>query len=172
MYHGLPATAGFSHSIPKLARQAAAPLPARRLLNNPSVKIWQHPMKKLQFLVGQRGRRETMLIGGAWDPVDGADPAHSPGTLKATAIRTFLAATGVDLSTALHWCDCIAQLMSTVCFHVLGHIAMIDSRSGVCHLIHQALEEPLSVRVTQECMDSPIKCNYSPVHRAPMCGAA
>ena len=76
---------------------------ARRLLNNPSVKMWQHPLKKLQFLVGQKGRREVMLIGGAWDPVDGPDPAHSPGTLKATAIRTFMAATGVDLSPAVHW---------------------------------------------------------------------
>ena len=98
---------------------------ALRLLNNPSVKIWQHPMKKLQFLVGQRGRRERMLIGGVWDPVDGADPAHSPGTLKATAIRTFLAATGVDLSPAVHWCGRTAQLVSASRPHLLGADAIL-----------------------------------------------
>jgi hypothetical protein len=125
------------------------PVSARRLLNNPSVKIWQHPMKKLQFLVGQRGRRETMLIGGAWDPVDGADPAHSPATLKATAIRTFLAATGVDLSPAAHWCGCVAQLMPALRLHVLGHTAVMPPWSGVCHFLYQALGKPLSAVVMQ-----------------------
>ena len=155
MYHGLPVDGRFSHWISKLLPQAAAPVSACRLLNNQSVKIWQHPMKKLQFLVGQRGRRETMLIGGAWDPVDGADPAHSPGTLRATAIRTFLAATGVDLSPAVHWCACIAQLMPALRLHVLGHTAVTPPRSDVCHLLYQALEEPYRARITQARTDSP-----------------
>ena len=149
VYLALPVNGRVSHWISKIARQAAVPVSARRLLNNPSVKIWQHPMKKLQFLVGQRGRRETMLIGGAWDPVDGADPAHSPGTLKATAIRTFLAATGVDLSPVAHWCGCVAQLMPALRLHVLGHTAVMPPWSGMCHLLYQALEEPLSAMVMQ-----------------------
>ena len=74
-----------------------------RLLHNSSVKVFQHPLKKLQFLTGRKGRSELTLIGGAWDPVDGANPAHSPSTLIATASRAFKAATGVDLSTAVHW---------------------------------------------------------------------
>ena len=74
-----------------------------RLLHNSSVKVFQHPLKKLQFLTGRKGRSELALIGGAWDPVDGPDPAHSPSTLIATATRAFKAATGVDLSAAVHW---------------------------------------------------------------------
>ena len=46
-----------------------------------------------------------MLIGGAWDPTDGADPEDSPHSLIATAIRTFKAATGIDLSACLYWWD-------------------------------------------------------------------
>ena len=161
----------FSLRISTPAPQAAAPVSARRLLNNPSVKMWQHPMKKLQFLVGQRGRREAMLIGGAWDPVDGADPAHSPETLKATAIRTFLAATGVDLSSAVHWCGCHAQLMSACRLHVLGHTAVISPQSGACHLICQALVEPLSAMVMQACIRPPHQAQCSPVHRVLMCNA-
>ena len=65
--------------------------------------MFQHPLKKLQFLVGLRGRSELALIGGAWEPVDGADPGSLPHTLVATAARTFKAATGVDLSACAHW---------------------------------------------------------------------
>ena len=65
--------------------------------------MFQHPVKKMQFLMGRKGRSEPMLIGGAWDPMDGADPASSPSALIATAIRAFKAATAVDLSTAVHW---------------------------------------------------------------------
>ncbi len=74
-----------------------------RLLHSSSVKMFQHPLKKLQFLTGRKGRNELMLIGGAWDPMDGADPSNSPHTLIATATRAFKAATGVDLSAAVNW---------------------------------------------------------------------
>ena len=79
------------------------PFMACRLLHNSSVKVFQHPLKKLHFLTGRKGRSELALIGGAWDPVDGPDPAHSPSTLIATATRAFKAATGVNLSAAVHW---------------------------------------------------------------------
>ena len=37
-----------------------------------------HPTRVIQFLVGVRGKNETMAIGGPWSPsLDGADPEVS-----------------------------------------------------------------------------------------------
>ena len=74
-----------------------------RVLHSPNVRVWQHPAAKLSFLVGRRGRNELATIGGAWDPADGAHPGSSRSALIATAVRTFRAATGIDLSRCTHW---------------------------------------------------------------------
>jgi hypothetical protein len=74
-----------------------------RVLHSANVRVWQHPAAKLSFLVGRRGRNELAAIGGAWDPADGAHPATSGSALIATAVRTFRAATGVDLSCCAQW---------------------------------------------------------------------
>jgi hypothetical protein len=47
-----------------------------------------HPTRALKFLVGLKGKSETMAIGGPWSPsLDGADPANDPSVLIKTAIR-------------------------------------------------------------------------------------
>lgn len=63
-----------------------------------------HPSRALKFLVGVKGRTETMAVGGPWSPsLDGADPANDPSVLIKTAIRTCGAMTGVDLSGCTQW---------------------------------------------------------------------
>jgi hypothetical protein len=58
----------------------------------------QHPSKKLQFLVGLKGKADLQALGGAWDPSDGGHPEQDPAALVRTATRTFKEATGLDLS--------------------------------------------------------------------------
>ena len=63
-----------------------------------------HPTRVIQFLVGVRGKNETMAIGGPWSPsLDGADPEGDPSVLVRTAIRACRALTGVDLSGCTQW---------------------------------------------------------------------
>jgi len=62
----------------------------------------QHPLDKLQFLLGMQGS-ELCAIGGSWEPVDGIHPSASPQALVATAVRTFKDATGLDLSACSQW---------------------------------------------------------------------
>lgn len=76
------------------------------VLHNANLRVYQHPAKKIHFLVGRRGKGDLLAIGGRWEPVDGGHPARDPSSLVATAIRTFRAATGVDLSRCSHWWDC------------------------------------------------------------------
>uniref|UniRef100_A0A182JLW2 Uncharacterized protein n=1 Tax=Anopheles atroparvus TaxID=41427 RepID=A0A182JLW2_ANOAO len=63
-----------------------------------------HPTRLISFLVGMRGKNETMAIGGPWSPsLDGADPQSDPTVLIRTAVRTCRALTGIDLSSCSQW---------------------------------------------------------------------
>lgn len=63
-----------------------------------------HPTRLINFLVGLRGKNETMAIGGPWSPsLDGHNPASDPTVLIKTATRTCKALTGVDLSNCSRW---------------------------------------------------------------------
>lgn len=63
-----------------------------------------HPARLVRFLVGHRGKNETMAIGGPWSPsLDGADPDKDPQVLIRTAIRTCKALTGIDLAPCARW---------------------------------------------------------------------
>ncbi|KAL3177290.1 hypothetical protein MRX96_009973 [Rhipicephalus microplus] len=58
-----------------------------------------HPARVLSFLVGLKGKSETVAIGGPWSPsLDGPNPDSDPQTLIRTAVRTCRALTGIDLS--------------------------------------------------------------------------
>ncbi|GIY44712.1 hypothetical protein CEXT_495602 [Caerostris extrusa] len=62
-----------------------------------------HPARLISFLVGLKGKNETVAIGGPWSPsLDGPDP-KDPSTLVKTAIRTCKALTGIDLSKCSQW---------------------------------------------------------------------
>ena len=73
------------------------------VLNNTDPKLFQHPLGKLQFLVGRKGKNEVGLLGGTWDPQDGGHPQQDPAVLIATAKRCFKETTGVDLSRCSRW---------------------------------------------------------------------
>lgn len=63
-----------------------------------------HPTRLINFLVGLRGKNETMAIGGPWSPsLDGENPDKDPSVLIRTAIRTCKALTGIDLSNCTKW---------------------------------------------------------------------
>merc|ERR1712223_1399902 len=63
-----------------------------------------HPTRAIQFLVGVRGKNETMAIGGPWSPtLDGPNPGSDPSVLVRTAIRTCKALAGIDLSNCTKW---------------------------------------------------------------------
>jgi len=63
-----------------------------------------HPARLIRFLVGIRGKNETMAIGGPWSPsLDGSHPQSDPQVLIRTAIRTCKALTGIDLSSCTQW---------------------------------------------------------------------
>lgn len=63
-----------------------------------------HPSRAIKFLVGLKGKSETMAIGGPWSPsLDGEDPVNDPSVLIKTAIRTCAAMTGIDLSGCTQW---------------------------------------------------------------------
>lgn len=63
-----------------------------------------HPTRLIHFLVGQKGKNETMAIGGPWSPaLDGVNPEEDPKVLIKTAIRTTQALTGIDLSACTQW---------------------------------------------------------------------
>ena len=64
---------------------------------------YQQPSKRLQFVVGRKGKHELMAIGGRWDSCDGDHPERSPQALLKTAVRTFKEASGVDLSSCKTW---------------------------------------------------------------------
>jgi hypothetical protein len=63
-----------------------------------------HPARLINFLVGTRGKNETMAIGGPWSPsLDGENPKTNPNVLIKTAIRNCKALTGIDLSDCTRW---------------------------------------------------------------------
>lgn len=63
-----------------------------------------HPTRLINFLVGLRGKNETMAIGGPWSPsLDGSNPESDPSVLIKTAIRTCKSHTGIDLSNCTQW---------------------------------------------------------------------
>ncbi|XP_053682207.1 cell division cycle and apoptosis regulator protein 1-like [Sabethes cyaneus] len=63
-----------------------------------------HPTRLINFLVGIRGKNETMAIGGPWSPsLDGENPHSDPNVLIKTAIRTCKLLTGIDLSNCSRW---------------------------------------------------------------------
>ncbi|XP_056647234.1 cell division cycle and apoptosis regulator protein 1-like [Diorhabda sublineata] len=67
-------------------------------------KDYVHPTRLINFLVGLRGKNETMAIGGAWSPsLDGENPEKDPSVLIRTAIRTCKSLIGIDLSNCTQW---------------------------------------------------------------------
>lgn len=63
-----------------------------------------HPTRLINFLVGIRGKNESMAIGGPWSPsMDGENPDTNPNVLIKTAIRTCKGLTGIDLSNCTRW---------------------------------------------------------------------
>ncbi|KAL7021308.1 hypothetical protein ACKWTF_011834 [Chironomus riparius] len=63
-----------------------------------------HPSRLINFLVGVRGKNETMAIGGPWSKkLDGENPENDPSVLIRTAIRTCKGLTGIDLSKCTQW---------------------------------------------------------------------
>lgn len=63
-----------------------------------------HPARVLSFLVGLKGKSETVAIGGPWSlSLDGPNPDSDPQTLIRTAVRTCRALTGIDLSACTQW---------------------------------------------------------------------
>lgn len=63
-----------------------------------------HPTRLINFLIGLRGKNETMAIGGPWSPsLDGPNPDKDPGVLIKTAIRNCKVLTGIDLSHCTQW---------------------------------------------------------------------
>ncbi|PSN50436.1 hypothetical protein C0J52_04927 [Blattella germanica] len=63
-----------------------------------------HPTRLVNFLVGLRGKNETMAVGGPWSPsLDGPNPDKDPSVLIKTAIRTCQALTGINLSHCTQW---------------------------------------------------------------------
>ncbi|KAK0097267.1 hypothetical protein PV326_002719 [Microctonus aethiopoides] len=69
-----------------------------------SDRDYVHPTRLINFLVGLRGKNETMAIGGPWSPsLDGASPERDPSVLIKTAVRTCKALTGIDLSHCTQW---------------------------------------------------------------------
>ena len=75
-----------------------------KVLQAQDTNLYQQPWKRLQFVVGRKGKHELMALGGKWEPCDGSHPEQDPAALKQTAIRTFKEATGVDLSKCTKWC--------------------------------------------------------------------
>ncbi len=74
-----------------------------KVLHAQDTNTYQQPWKKLHFVVGRRGKHELMAVGGRWDPCDGAHPEQDPTVLVRTAARTFMEASGVDLSKCNKW---------------------------------------------------------------------
>lgn len=63
-----------------------------------------HPTRLMNFLVGVRGKNETMAIGGPWSKeLDGENPESDNSVLIRTAIRSCKALTGIDLSNCTQW---------------------------------------------------------------------
>ncbi|KAK3887369.1 hypothetical protein Pcinc_008487 [Petrolisthes cinctipes] len=63
-----------------------------------------HPTRLINFMVGLKGKNETMAIGGYWSPsLDGANPERDPSVLIRTAIRTCRSLTGIDLAGCTTW---------------------------------------------------------------------
>lgn len=65
---------------------------------------YQHQTRLYKFLIGSKGKRDIMAIGGSWsESLDGPNPESNPRTLVNTAIRTCKALTGIDLSKCTNW---------------------------------------------------------------------
>lgn len=63
-----------------------------------------HLSRIASFLVGLKGSKEPMAIGGPWSPsLDGENPDTDPSVLIRTAIRTCKALTNIDLSNCTQW---------------------------------------------------------------------
>ncbi|XP_073831168.1 cell division cycle and apoptosis regulator protein 1-like [Musca autumnalis] len=63
-----------------------------------------HLSRIANFLVGLKGSKEPMAIGGPWSPsLDGENPDTDPSVLIRTAIRTCKALTNIDLSNCTQW---------------------------------------------------------------------
>lgn len=59
--------------------------------------------RKLQFLIGRRGRSEFLAPGAAWQPCDGGHPETDPLALLRTAARGLREATGVEAPLSATW---------------------------------------------------------------------
>ncbi|KAL3155440.1 hypothetical protein ABBQ38_010996 [Trebouxia sp. C0009 RCD-2024] len=82
---------------------------------------YQQPWKRLQFVVGRKGKHELMAIGGRWEPCDRDHPESNPQALVRTAVRTFQEASGVDLSSCTKWYH----------FAEFSYLRVADKKQGV-----------------------------------------
>lgn len=91
-------------SMPKLEEVFKKCVSLGEELNDKDYKSVVHPSRLINFLVGMRGKSETMAIGGPWsESLDGPNPDKDPSILIKTAIRTTRALTGIDLSKCTKW---------------------------------------------------------------------
>jgi len=100
-----PADADYSFSA-KVMLLSLPPLEEfyRKCCPDDDKEEFVHPARLIRFLVGIRGKNETMAIGGPWSPsLDGNNPQADPQVLIRTAIRTCKALTGVDLTSCTQW---------------------------------------------------------------------
>lgn len=74
-----------------------------KVLHADDPNTYQQTWRKLQFVVGRRGKHELLAVGGMWEPCDGAHPEKDPQVLVKTATRTFMEASGVNLSKCTKW---------------------------------------------------------------------
>ena len=90
---------------------------------------YQQPWKRLQFVVGRKGKHELMAIGGRWEPCDGDHPESNPQALVRTAVRTFQEASGVDLSSCTKWSDvtlaCLVNHALVYCAYAIMSDALV-----------------------------------------------
>ena len=99
-----PPDADYTYSAKVMLMSIPSPEELHRRCCPEDDKDFVHPARLIRFLVGTRGKNETMAIGGPWSPsLDGADPKSDPQVLIRTAIRTCRALTGIDLSRCTSW---------------------------------------------------------------------
>ncbi|EFX85722.1 hypothetical protein DAPPUDRAFT_237157 [Daphnia pulex] len=130
-----------------------------------------HPARLIRFLVGHRGKNETMAIGGPWSPsLDGADPKSDPQVLIRTAIRTCKALTGIDLSSCTQWyrmaeiryhrvSSMKSRIESVLLFvpDVWSCVPTASQWETIVHSYMQPSSEPMEEETKEETVVDPLK---------------
>ena len=139
-----------------------------------------HPTRAIQFLVGTRGKNETLAIGGPWSPsLDGPNPESDPSVLIRTAIRVCRALTGIDLSNCTQWHRFLeinyrrqetsskpARTETTVIFlpDVWSVMPTSDEHSEAKSLYEKSLDAKINpkIPVAPEVLEEPAKIEENP----------